>query len=164
MPKSVSAHSSATTGNPPRETFTVVLKSAGKTATGFEVPPAVVARLGTSKKPPVRVTINGHTYRNTVAVMGGKFMIGVSAENREKAGVAAGDRLSITLELDTEPRVVTVPADLTAALSRDSKARLAFEKLSHSRKSGIVLNIEGANTEETRQRRIEKSLATLREN
>ena len=96
----------------PRVTFRTTLVQAGKTATGIEVPADVVARLGTGKRPPVRVTINGHTYRSTVAVMGGAFMIPVSAENRKSAGIAGGEEVAVELELDALPREVVVPPRL----------------------------------------------------
>jgi len=51
----------------------------------------------------VRATINGYTYRSSVAPMSGAFMLGISSEVREQAGVAAGDRLDVELELDTAP-------------------------------------------------------------
>ena len=143
--------------------FRTTLLPAGKTATGIVVPDDVVAALGAGKKPAVHVTINGHTYRSSIAVMGGKFMVGVSAENRALAGVAAGDEVEVALSLDTKPREVNVPEDLMAALKKDKQANAFFESLSYSNKSRHILNIEGAKTEETRQRRIEKSLAMFRE-
>ncbi|HET9757555.1 MAG TPA: DUF1905 domain-containing protein, partial [Candidatus Limnocylindrales bacterium] len=91
--------------------FKTTLELGGKTATGFRVPPEVVERLGKGKRPPVLVTINGHTYRNTVAVYGDVYMLGVAAEHREAAGVKAGDELDVDLELDSAPREVEVPAD-----------------------------------------------------
>lgn len=91
--------------------FHTTILQAGKTATGIQIPDEVIAKLGTSKKPAVRVTINGYTYRSTVAVMGGKFMVGVNAENREKAKVAGGDSVDVEIALDTEPRDVRVPDD-----------------------------------------------------
>src|SRR5215207_2957119 len=114
--------------------FRATLELAGKTATGFRVPDEVVAALGTSKRPPVRVTINGYTYRNTVAVMGGVFMLGVSAEHRAAAGVQAGDEIDVDLELDPAPREVTVPADFAAALDQDADVRRRFDALSYSHK------------------------------
>lgn len=134
----------------------------GKTATGFEVPAKVVAALGTSKKPAVKATINGFAYRSTVAVMGGKFLVGVSAERREGAGVKAGDMLDVDLQLDTEPRELAIPKDLTAALAKEAKARKAFEALSYSGKQGFVVSIEGAKTEETRARRVAKTIEAMR--
>jgi hypothetical protein len=142
--------------------FRATLELGGKTATGMRVPPEVVDSLGSGKRPPVRVTINGYTYRTTVAVMGGEFMIGVSAEHREGAGVAAGDELDVNVELDTEPRVVEVPPDLAAALKRNATARRNFDKLSYSNKSRYVISIEQAKTPETRQRRIDKTVSDLR--
>jgi hypothetical protein len=143
--------------------FRAKLLLGGKTATGIRIPPEVVEGLGKGKRPPVKVTINGHTYRNTVAVMGGEFMVGVSAENREAAGVAAGDEVDVDIELDTEPREVAVPPDFAQALAKDAKAKAFFEASSNSRKGWHVQSIEGAKTDETRQRRIAKSIAMLRE-
>jgi hypothetical protein len=143
--------------------FRATIQSSGKTAAGFQVPDEVVAGLGAGKRPPVRVTIGEHTYRSTVAVMGGVFMVGVSAENRASAGVAAGDEVDIDIELDTDPREVTLPSDFAAALDRDPKARPFFDGLSYSLKRWHVLSIEGAKSAETRQRRIAKSVGMLRE-
>jgi len=135
----------------------------GKTATGFEVPPEVVSSLGTSRRPAVRVTINGYTYPSTVATMDGKFMIPVSAEVRQNAGVAAGDEVEVDLILDTEPREVTVPPDFAAALDRDTEVRQRFARLTYSQKRQHVLAIEGAKTPETRQRRIASAISKLHE-
>jgi hypothetical protein len=143
--------------------FRATIEQNGPTATGIEVPARVVASFGSSKHPKVRVTINGFTYRSSVASMGGKFMLGVSAKVREGAGVAGGDTVDVDIELDTEPREVTVPRDLAAALKRDTKARQVFDALSYSKKQRFVLPIEDAKTEETRERRIAKTVQALRE-
>jgi Bacteriocin-protection, YdeI or OmpD-Associated/Domain of unknown function (DUF1905) len=143
--------------------FRATILSSGKTAAGIEVPAAIVEALGSSRKPAVRVTINGYTYRSTVATMGGVFMVGVSNEVRRGAGVAAGEDVDVEMELDTEPREVTVPPDLATALDRDAGARQAFEGLSYSNKRRIVEPIDDAKTPETRQRRIDKSVDALRE-
>jgi hypothetical protein len=135
----------------------------GKTATGFEVPADVVAALGSGKRPAVRVTIGEHTYRSTVAPMGGVFLIGVSAENRLAAHVAAGDEIDVVIELDTDPREVVVPADFQAALAGDPVAAQRFESLSYSHKRQHVLAIDGAKTDATRQRRIAKAIEMLHE-
>jgi hypothetical protein len=143
--------------------FHSVVKLGGKTATGIPVPEEVVTSLGSSKRPPVRVTINGHTYRSTLASRGGQFMLPISAENRSSAGVAAGDEVEVDIELDTAPREVTVPPDLAEALERDVDAKRHFEGLSYSQKQRHVLPIEQAKTAETRHRRIAKALSMLRE-
>ena len=141
--------------------FRTTLLASGKTTTGFEVPSGVVDSLGAGKRPPVKVTINGYTYRNTVAVMDGVYMIGVSAEHRAASGLSAGDELDVTLELDTEPREVTVPEDLAAALDADPAAQRTWDGLSYSNRRFHVESIEGARTDETRQRRIAKSIGLL---
>ena len=141
----------------------VTLQLHGKTATGFEVPAEIVSGFGAGKRPPVKVTIGKHTYRSTIAPMGGVFMIGVSAENRQAAGVAAGDHVVVSVELDTAPREVAVPADFAAALDRDRSAKRRFESMSYSHKRQHVTSIEGAKTDETRQRRIAKAIAMLSE-
>ena len=134
-----------------------------KNVTGIEVPAKIVEALGAGKRPPVKVTINGYTYRNTIAVMDGAYMFSVSAEVREKAGVKGGDKVDVDIELDTEPREVTVPPDLSKALARDKKAKAFFEGLSYSNKRRLVLNIEGAKAAETRERRVAKTVAQLAE-
>jgi len=134
---------------------------AGKTATGISVPADVVAALGPSRRPAVRVAINGYTYRTTIAPLGGQFRIPVSAEVRSNAAVAAGDVVDVDIELDTEPRELTVPADLTAALDQQPDARRRFDALSYSNKQRYVLPVEAAKTPETRQRRIAKAVTEL---
>ena len=141
--------------------FRTTIELGGKTATGFLIPENVVADLGSGKRPAVRVTIGGHTYRTTVAPMGRVFMIPLSAENRAGAGVAAGDEVDVDVELDTEPRDVTVPPDFAEALDRQPDARKAFDALSYSNRRRHVLSIEGAKTDETRQRRIGKAVDAL---
>jgi hypothetical protein len=142
--------------------FRTTILGTGKTTAGIEVPEEVVQALGAGRRPPVRVTINGYTYRNTVAVMGGVYMIGVSNEHRTASGLAAGDVVDVDLELDTAPREVAVPAELAAALDAEPVARATFEKLSYSNKSWHTLQVAGAKSNETRQRRIAKSIEALR--
>jgi hypothetical protein len=143
--------------------FHSIVQLGGKTATGIPAPAEVVASLGSSKRPPVRVTINGHTYRSTLASRRGQFTLPISAENRTSAGVAAGEEVDVDIELDTEPREVSVPPDLAEALDGDVGAKRFFDGLSYSQKQRHVLPIEQAETTETRQRRIAKALGMLRE-
>jgi len=143
--------------------FHATILQSGKTATGIEVPDDVVEALGAGRRPPVKVTINGFTYRSSIAALGGVSMVGISAENRAGAGVAGGDEVDVEIELDTQPRQVDVPADFAAALDADPRARATFDGLSYSNRSWHVLSIEGAKTDETRQRRIAKSVEALRE-
>ena len=143
--------------------FHTTILQGGKTATGIRIPDEVVAALGAGKRPAVAVTINGFTYRSTIAVMGGDYMVGVSAENRAGAGVAGGDEVDVDIELDTAPREVTVPSDFADALAAEPKASETFERLSYSNKSWHVLQVTGAKTDETRRRRITKSIEALRD-
>ena len=143
--------------------FRTTIEQSGKTATGIRVPDEIVEGLGSGKRPAVRVTINGFTYRSTVAVIDGAYMVDVSAENRAGAGVAGGEAVDVDIELDTAPREVRVPPDLAAALDAEPKAKETFEGLSYSNRSWHVLSIEGAKTDDTRQRRIAKSVEILRE-
>ena len=151
----------ASKSSPPSVTFTATLETNGKTATGIEVPESAVEQLGKGKKPPVTVTIGSHSYPSTVAVMGGRFMLPVSAENRAKAGLTAGDEVEVTLVLDDAPRQVEVPKDLADALATDPVAKAFFDGLSFSLQRYHVEQVTGAKTAETRQRRIEKSLSLL---
>jgi hypothetical protein len=143
--------------------FRATVELNGKTATGIEVPGEVVAALGQGRRPPVTATIDGYTYRTSVAVMGGRFLMPVSAQVRQDAGVAAGDEVDVDLELDEAPRTVTVPDDLVAALAQDPAAAAAFGRLSYSHQQRHVLAVESAKAPETRQRRIAKTVAELKQ-
>lgn len=142
--------------------FSATIDQNGKTACGIRVPEEVVAGLGSSRRPAVRVTLGGHTYRSTIAARGGKFLLPVSADNREAAGVVAGDEVVVRLVLDAEPRVVTVPADFDEALEAEPEAKRFFSGLSYSEQRWFVLGIEGAKKPDTRARRIEKAVERLR--
>ena len=145
-----------------RMKFRATVELGGKTATGIEVPEDVVAALGSSRRPPVTVTIGGHSYRTTVARMGGRFLVGLSAENRTAAGVAAGDLVDVDIEPDTAPREVDVPADLAEALARDDAARATFDGLSFTHRKEWVRWVEEAKKAETRATRLAKTVESLR--
>jgi hypothetical protein len=143
--------------------FHTTLKQSDGTATGIVIPDEVIEALGAGKKPPVTLKVNGYAYRSTVATIDGKFMVGFSADHRAASGIKGGDEIDVDVELDTQPRTVDVPADLQAALDAEPAAKATFEKLSNSLKGYHVSQVTGAKTEETRQRRIEKSISVLSE-
>ena len=143
------------------ERFQTTLQVEGRTATYFEVPLDVPAVFGRTR-PPVKVTIGGHMYRSTIAIYGGRYFVPLNRQNREAAGVAAGDEVTVELEADTEERTVTVPDDLRAALDADKPARTAFDALSYTHRREYVEWIAEAKREETRQRRVAKTVERLR--
>ena len=140
---------------------TTITQEEGLNATGIPVPADVVTALGQGKRPPVVVTVGGHSYRSTVAAYGDVFMLPLSQERRAAAGVEAGQTVEITLELDAEPRTVDVPDDLAAALAERPGLRAAFDALSYSTRKEHVRQVETAKAAETRQRRIAKIVAGL---
>lgn len=129
--------------------------------TGIEVPADVVEALGAGKRPAVVIDVNGYRYRSTIAPMGGKFLIPFSAERRRESGIGGGDAIDVELAVDTEPRTVTVPDDLQAALAGSADASAAWQRLSYSRQKAHVTSVEGAKAAETRVRRIAKVIADL---
>lgn len=143
--------------------FRTTIVQSGRNTTGIQVPDEVMEALGAGKRPAVTVTVNGYRYRSTVASMGGVAMVSLSAEHRAGAGVAGGDEVEVDLELDTAPREVEVPADLAAALDAEPAARSTFDRLSYSNRSWHVLQVTGAKTDETRQRRIARSVDLLKQ-
>lgn len=142
--------------------FQTTILSTGKNTTGIEMPEGDVLARGGGKRPPVRVTVNGYTYRSSVAVMDGRYMLSVSSDVRTGARIAAGDEVDVIVELDTEKREVDVPPELTAALAGDPSAQVAFDALSNSKKQQLTLPISRARAAETKARNVEKALATLR--
>ena len=141
--------------------FTAVVELGGKTATGIRVPDEVVTALGPSRRPAVSITVNGHTYRTTVARMGDAYFVPLSAENRTAAGVAAGAEVDVGSEQDTAPREVVVPEDLAQALAGEG-LRERFDGLAYSHRKEHVRAVEDAKTEATRQRRIARAIEKLR--
>jgi hypothetical protein len=130
---------------------------------GLEVPPEVVEALGAGGRPPVTITINGHSWRSRVAIMRGRYLLGLSNANRQAAGAVTGDEVDVEVERDAEPRVVIEPADFARALGADLVARAAYDRLAYNRKREHVRAIESAKRPETRTRRIEKAIAMLRD-
>ncbi|HWK92957.1 MAG TPA: YdeI/OmpD-associated family protein [Luteimicrobium sp.] len=141
--------------------FRATLELNGRTATGIEVPPDVVEALGGGRRPAVTVTIGGHSYRSTIGTMGGRTLIPVSAENRVRSGIAAGDVVDVEIERDDAPRELEVPTDLASALDAEPGARAAFDALSFSGKRRYVDPVVQAKAPETRERRIAKAVADL---
>ena len=140
---------------------TTILQAEDVNATGIRVPAEVIAEFNSGKKPKVKVSLNGYTYRSTVAAYGDVFMLPLASEHRKAAGVNAGDEVEITLELDTEPRTVDVPADLAAALAEKLGATAAFDKLAYSARKEHVRQVESAKAQETRERRIANIVAKV---
>ena len=129
---------------------------------GLEIPPEVVEALGGGKRPAVIITINGHSWKSRVAIIRGRYLLGLSHANRQAAGVVTGEEVEVEVEFDAEPRVVAEPADFARALDADPVARTAYDRLAYSHRREHVRAIESAKKPETRARRIEKALAMLR--
>jgi Bacteriocin-protection, YdeI or OmpD-Associated/Domain of unknown function (DUF1905) len=153
--------SQASTGHTGMMTFRATIELGGKTATGIAVPDEVVAALSAGKRPAVKITVGGHTYRTTVAPMGGRFFVPLNATNREAAGVAAGDEVDAVIELDTAPREVDIPDELTEALAGNDGARRFFEQLSFTHRKEWVRWITDAKRTETRLARIDRTVEAL---
>lgn len=140
---------------------TVLEKHENMEATGITIPFDVKEVFG-QKRVPVKVWINGAEYRSTVVRMGGRYMMAVPKVFRDAAGVRAGEKITVTMEKDTEKRTVEVPRDLAAALET-SGLREVFSKMSYTHQKEYVNSINDAKREETRVRRIEKTIEMLKD-
>lgn len=127
----------------------------------IEIPETVVKRLGAGKRVPVRVTLNGAKYRSTIAVYGDRYYLPARKEIREAAKLVPGGRARVSLEVDTAPRTVDVPADLAGALAK-AKIRPAFDAFSFSHRREFAESVESAKRPETRAARIQKVVAQVR--
>jgi len=146
---------------PKSVTFATTVAASGNN-TGIVVPDEAIDQLAAGKRPSVVVNVNGYEYRNTVAVMGGKYMIGISAAIREATGLKGGDPIRVSLTVADTPREVNVPADFAAALAAEEVVGAFFARLSNSLQRYHVDNVNAAKTAETRQRRIEKAVSLFR--
>lgn len=138
------------------------LVSHGGNTAGFEIPDDVVDRLGGGRRPKVVVTVGAHTWRSSIANMGGQFMLGMSVAHREAAGVATGEVLDLDVELDTASRTVEVPDDLAAELAASAELSTGWASWSFTRQNEAARLLTEAKKPETRARRLEKVLAELR--
>jgi hypothetical protein len=141
---------------------TKLQQAEGMNATGIQVPAEAIEALNSGKKPKVKVTVNGYTYRSTVAAYTDAYMLPFASEHRQATGIKAGDDIDVTLELDTEPRTVEVPEDLATALA-EAGLRASFDKLSPSARKEHVRQVESAKAAETRTKRIVGIVAKLGE-
>ena len=143
-----------------KQSITVTLEKHPKMeATGITIPFDVEKVFG-AKRVPITATVNGAVYRGSIVRMGGKYMLGIPKAFREEAGIAAGDNIVITLEADTAPRDVKIPADLAKAIKK-SGLSVAWDKLSYTHRKEHVRAIEEAKRPETRIKRIEKAIEML---
>jgi bifunctional DNA-binding transcriptional regulator/antitoxin component of YhaV-PrlF toxin-antitoxin module len=141
--------------------FTVTIELAGKTATGIEVPPTIIEGLNAGKRVPIYVTIGSYTYRSTVSMYSGAYMIPLAAEHRERAGLKAGQTIEVDIRVDTDLREAEIPSDFAEALNRHPGAMETFTKLAYSHRKEHIRAIEEAKAPETRLQRIEKAIKKL---
>jgi hypothetical protein len=146
---------------PPTVRWSTELSAFGNN-TGIVVPPELIAQLGQGQRPAVAVTVNGHQFRTTVGVMGGRHLVPINAAIRKATGLAAGAAIDVTLTADATPRSVDLPADFAAALQQGG-VRGFFDQLSNSLQRYHVDNVNGAKSDDTRRRRIDKSVALFLE-
>ena len=143
--------------------FTTTLWAAGGSNVGIVVPEDIVLGFGRGKRVPVVVTIDGdYSYRNSIASMGGRFLISFNAETRAATGKSAGDEIEVTLDVDDEPRTVDIPAELAAALAADPAAAQVWSTLSNSKQRAHAQSVADAKSENTRTRRVQNIMEALR--
>jgi len=142
--------------------FTTRLQARGPAA-AVVLDDAQVAAVGEgARRFPVVATVNGYTWRTSVARMGGEFLVGLNRDVREGAAVQAGDEVEVALELDTAPREVDVPDALAAALAADPPVQAAFDALAFTHRKEYARWIAAAKRDETRQRRVQQAVDMIR--
>ena len=145
-----------------KHTFTATIQNAGGGGGFVEVPFDVEAAFG-SKRPKVKATFEGVPYRGILTRMGTEHhLLIILKEIREKIGKTFGDEVKITVESDTEPRLIEIPAELKKAFKAEEEAKTFFDKLSYTHQREYVMWINEAKREETRQNRIVKAIGMLK--
>src|SRR5215472_14478892 len=142
--------------------FRAVLQARGPAA-AVVLDESQVAAVGEgAKRFPVAATVNGYTWRTSVARMGGEYLVGLNRQVREAAGVQAGDEAEVSIELDQAPREVEVPEALAAALAADPQAAASFERMAFTHRKEYARWIAEAKRAETRQRRVAQAVEMIR--
>ena len=146
-----------------KQSFTAIIQNAGGGGAFVEVPFDVEASFG-SKRPKVKAVIEGVPYRGILTRMGTEcHLLVILKEIREQTGKTFGDEVTVTVEPDTEPRVIEVPAELKKAFKTEKEAKDFFEKLSYTHQREYVMWINEAKREETRQNRTVKTIEMLKQ-
>lgn len=146
-----------------KQTFTAIIQNAGGGGAFVEVPFDVEAAFG-SKRPRIKALIEGVPYRGILTRMGTEcHLLIILKEIREKIGKTFGDKVTISVEPDTEPRVIELPAELGKAFRAEKKAKAFFDTLSYTHRREYVMWINEAKREETRQRRVAKTIEMLKQ-
>jgi hypothetical protein len=146
----------------PVQTFRAMLErpEGSQTTTCFRVPLTIMAAFAPRLRVPVTVTINGFSWRTTIAPYGGEFYVGLRAAVRKAIRADAGEAVTVAVQRDTAVRRVDVPADLSRALAK-SGARARFDRLSFSHQNEFVNSVSDAKRPDTRKRRIEAIVAKV---
>ena len=140
--------------------FRTRLTGEGRTASGIIVPEELMAKLGPAKRYPVVVTVGDYSYRNSVSWYKGAFMISMSSDNKAAAGVSGGDEVDVTVEIDTEPRVLEMPDEFAAALTAAGVLE-KFQALSYSKQRTFVEPWAAAKSDATRDNNLAKAIAAV---
>lgn len=143
-----------------KKRFRVLLeKDPNSEVTGIVIPFDVQKTFGSRARVPVRGAINGFEFRSSIfPTSDGHHYMVVNKQMREGAGVRGGEMITVEMERDDAPRIITPPEDFEKALRKNKDAREAWEKLSYSHRKEYVKAIEEAKKPETRARRIEKAI------
>lgn len=146
-----------------KHSFTAVIINAGGGGAFVEVPFDVEKAFG-SKKPKVKAMIEGVPYRGLLVRMGGEHHILIILKGiREQVGKTFGDKIKVTVEADIQPRVIEIPKDLSKELKKDKQAKTFFDSLSYTHQKEYVQWILEAKRDETRERRIVKTIEMLKD-
>lgn len=140
-------------------TYTTVVLGFGNHA-AIEIPDDILEKLGANRRAPLKITINKYTYQSTATGMQGKCLVVFPQKDRAAAQVEAGDKVTVTLELDSGHREVEMPQELTDALRKEKLTKI-FDSLSYSKRKEFARQVGDAKTEETRARRIDKVLQAI---
>jgi len=142
-----------------KTTYETVVIGSGNHAS-IEIPTKNLEEIGGNKRAPLKITINDYTYQSTATGVDGKCMVVFPMRDREAAGAAAGDTVQVTLELDSGYREVIVPVELTNSLNKHNLLK-KFSVLNYSTRKEFARSVNDAKSEDTRQRRIDKIVASL---
>ncbi|GAB2625410.1 hypothetical protein GCM10027035_21330 [Emticicia sediminis] len=124
-----------------------------------DIPFNVLETFG-KKRLKIKAIIDTVEYRGLLTPMGGKYGLFMNKEVRDKVGKTYGESVHVSIEEDTEPRVVEIPKDLLEAmLAADVKP--FFDSLSFTHQKEYAQWILDAKKEETRQNRLVKAIGMM---
>ena len=110
---------------------------------------------------PIQGMINGDPYKQTLVKYSGAWRLYINTAMLKNSPDRIGEKVALTIEFDSAPRIFAPHPKLIEAFSKNKKAKKIFDNLSPSRQKEIVRYISMLKAEETVIKNIARAIDHL---